>query len=81
MTREQVRLLRALEGCEVSLALRDGSSLEEVLLVSVSLGGGGTVWVFANGSDVFVPLHDVSDIWEPAGLRPTRTLEKSGRCA
>lgn len=66
MTREQVGLLQALQGRGVSLALRDGSCLEDAVLVSVSFDGAGTVWVFADGSDRFVPLPDVADVWEAA---------------
>lgn len=59
------------------LALRDGSSVEEVILVSVSFGGAGTLWVFANGSDVFVPfttyptsgaVHATARQGDPGGL-------------
>lgn len=61
MTREQRRGLRDLEGRLVHLALADGSRLDGVALVSA---GKSTVWVFANGEDLFVPVDSVVDAWE-----------------
>jgi hypothetical protein len=61
MTREQRRGLRDLEGQLVHLALADGSRLDDVALVSA---GKRSVWVFANGEDVFIPIDSVVDVWE-----------------
>ncbi len=61
MSREQRKGLRALEGRLVNLALANGSRLDDVALVSA---GKSTLWVFANGEDVFVPVETVVDVWE-----------------
>lgn len=66
MTREQRRGLRDLEGRLVHLALADGSRLDDVALVSA---GRSTLWVFANGEDVFVPVEGVVDAWEAKPYR------------
>lgn len=62
---EHIGRLRDLQGRRASLALRDGRCLEDVMLVSTGAAGGGSVWVFADGADVFVRLQDVIDAWEP----------------
>jgi hypothetical protein len=51
----------------VYLSLVDGSRLDDVALVSAR---SRTLWIFANGQDVFVPVADVVDVW-PA--RPVRS--------
>ena len=66
MTIERRRELRLLEGRGVHLALADGSRLDDVMLVS---GHGAKVWVFDNGSDVFVALADVIDFWAADRMR------------
>jgi len=60
MTAQQRRELRGLEGQSVHLALAGGSRLDDVSLVSARTS---TVWVFANGCDVFVAADDVIDFW------------------
>jgi hypothetical protein len=67
MTTEKRRELRSLEGSPVYLSLVDGSRLDDVALVSAR---SRTLWIFANGQDVFVPVADVVDVW-PA--RPVRS--------
>jgi hypothetical protein len=62
-------VLRELEGREVSLALVDGSRLDAVALVSAGRGRTPTVWLFAQGIDVFLPRRSVIAAWEP---RPAR---------
>jgi hypothetical protein len=62
-------VLRELEGREVSLALADGSRLDAATLVSAGRGGTPTVWLFAQGIDVFLPRRSVIAAWEP---RPAR---------
>jgi hypothetical protein len=64
-------VLRELEGREVSLALADGSRLDAVMLVSAGRGRSPTVWLFAQGIDVFVPRRSVIAAWEarPAHAR------------
>jgi hypothetical protein len=61
MTNDNASRLRALEGHHVSVALRDGSRIDDSQLVSA---GHRSVWLFSNRADVFVPLVDVVDVWE-----------------
>jgi hypothetical protein len=66
MTVERViHLIGHLEGRRVSLALTDGSRLDDCELVSARHGR-ATLWLFINGSDVFVPVRQVTDAWEAA---------------
>ncbi len=60
MTAERRRELRRLEGSGVSLALADGSRLDDVSLVS---SHGLSLWIFDGGEDVFVPIANVIDFW------------------
>jgi hypothetical protein len=64
MTKQNRGQLKELEGHRVSLALADGSRIDDCELVSVDRGRSGQLWVHANGSDAFVPLSKVSDVWE-----------------
>jgi hypothetical protein len=63
-----VQLVRYLEGRHVSVALADGSRIDDCELVS---GGHGIeqLWLYTNGADVFLPFEHVTDLWEvvPAG--------------
>ncbi len=65
MTEDQYTTLRRLEGREVSLALGDGSRIDAAALMSAGQDAGSTVWLFSNGSDLFIPASDVRDAWEP----------------
>lgn len=56
--------LQVFEGCQVSVALRDGTRIDDCQLVSAGRTGTKTLWLFTNGLDVFIPLADVTDIWE-----------------
>ena len=58
--------LHGLEGRQVSVALRDGTRIDDCQLVSAPRARTETVWLFSNGGDVFVGLADVVDIWEAA---------------
>ena len=53
------------EGRTVSLALVDGSRIDDCQLVSVCRSEAHTLWLFVNGSDVFVPLNQVLEVWDP----------------
>jgi hypothetical protein len=66
MTRERRNRFRALEGRTVSLALVDGTRLDDCQLVSAGRHGTGTLWLYGNGADRFVPLDAVVDLWESA---------------
>ena len=57
----QLRDLALLEGHRVSIALTDGSRIDDCQLV---FAGRDRVWVFVNGRDTFVNATTVSDFWE-----------------
>jgi hypothetical protein len=64
MTKKDRGQLKELEGHRVNLALADGSRIDDCELVSVGGVRRGHLWVHANGSDAFVPMSNVSDVWE-----------------
>ncbi len=55
--------LRDLEGRHVSVALADGSRIDDCELVSAHHRA-HTLWLYENGADIFVPLAAVTDLWE-----------------
>ena len=70
MTRDVAAKLVHLEGRRVSVAFTDGSRLDDCELVSTGHHGTRTVWLYANGTDVFASPEDVIDIWEVRPPRP-----------
>jgi hypothetical protein len=64
MTKHQLTGLRAMEGRRVSVALVNGSRLDDCTLVSAGRAGARTAWIYSNGMDVFLPLSYVADVWE-----------------
>lgn len=64
MTQRQLTHIRALEGRRVSLALADGSRVDDCQLISSGRPGTATVWVFANGTDHFFRRDHIVDCWE-----------------
>ena len=56
--------LRQWEGRQVSVALADGSRIDDCQLVSAGRYGARTLWLFSNGTDRFVALDDVTEVWE-----------------
>ena len=56
--------LHGLEGRQVSLALCDGSRIDDCQLVAAPRAGTATLWLFSNGDDLFVSSGDVVDVWE-----------------
>lgn len=56
--------LQLLEGQQVSVALRDGARIDDCQLVSAGRATTSTLWLFSNGTDLFVSLGDVIDVWE-----------------
>jgi hypothetical protein len=58
--------LRQWEGRQVSVALADGSRIDDCQLVSAGRCAAGTLWLFTNGVDLFVALDDVTAVWEAA---------------
>ncbi|MDQ1489336.1 MAG: hypothetical protein QOJ23_1850 [Actinomycetota bacterium] len=71
MRTDRITQLRILEGHQVSLALADGSRIDDSQLVSAGRSRVPTIWIFVNGTDTFVPLGDVVDVWETAAHRST----------
>ncbi len=58
--------LHVLEGRQVSVALSNGSRIDDCQLVSAPRARTETVWLFSNGDDLFVSVADVLDVWEVA---------------
>jgi len=52
------------EGRQVSVALRNGSRIDDCQLISAGRVETGTLWLFSNGMDVFVSIAQVLDVWE-----------------
>ena len=61
--------LRQWEGRQASIALADGSRIDDCQLVSAGRHGAETLWLFTNGADLFVSLSDVTAVWEAGGCR------------
>lgn len=65
MTNDRLtELTRHLEGHRVSVALTDGSRIDDCELVSGSRHGVQSLWLYSNGADTFVALGHVTDVWE-----------------
>ncbi len=60
MTAQKRRELHRFEGLNVSIALADGSRLDDVTLSSARRA---TLWVFACGEDRFIPVAQVIEAW------------------
>ena len=56
--------LRHLEGRRVGLVLNDGSRILDAQLISAGRPGLTSVWVLVDGTDNFIPVMDVSEVWE-----------------
>lgn len=65
-------LSKYLEGRRVSVTLTDGSRIDDCELVSAGHHGVQSLWLFTNGADTFVPLVDVTDLWEVLPPGPGR---------
>lgn len=72
MSRKRMSELRLLEGRQVSVALADGSRIDDCQLVSVGRYGVETIWIFSNGTDRFIPMAEVTDCWEALPERRRR---------
>ena len=66
MTSQKLQLF---EGRQVSVALQDGNRIDDCQLVSAGRSKTATLWLFTNGTDLFVPQSDVIDIWEMPARR------------
>jgi hypothetical protein len=60
---------KSLEGRRVSVALRDGSRIDDCQLVSAGRRSFQRLWLFVNGIDAFLWPADVVAVWE----YPSRT--------
>ena len=56
--------LRHLEGRRVGLVLNDGSRIVDAQLISAGRPGLSSVWVLIDGTDSFIPVLAVSEVWE-----------------
>ena len=56
--------LRALQGQRVTVALRNGTRIDDARLVSACSGRRQSLWLFDNGADRFVALDDVLELWD-----------------
>jgi hypothetical protein len=68
--------LAELEGRQVSVALDDGSRLDDCHLMSAGRKGAPSLWLVAGGDDLFIPLGRVVDVWEapdPSPCPPSKT--------
>ena len=62
---EQIhQTLRHLEGRRVSLVLNDGSQILDVQLISAGRPGLSSVWILIDGTDNFIPVLTVAEVWE-----------------
>jgi hypothetical protein len=61
---QAAELSEYLEGRRVSVALVDGSRIDDCELVSAGHHGAKSLWLYTNGADIFVSLADVTDLWE-----------------
>jgi hypothetical protein len=50
--------------------LADGSRIDDCQLVSTGRNRVGTLWVYTNGMDAFLPHDNVVDLWETVTSRP-----------
>lgn len=58
--------LRHLEGRRVNLVLDDGSRIVDAQLISAGRPGLSSVWVLVDGTDSFIPVLTVTEVWETA---------------
>ena len=70
MNRKSLAHLRSLEGCQVSVALSDGSRLDDCQLVSAGRKEFQRLWLFVNGMDTFLSPFSVVAVWEAQSHRP-----------
>ncbi len=69
---EQIHLtLRHLEGRRVGLVLNDGSRIVDAQLISAGRPGLTSVWILVDGSDNFIPVMTVTEVWEIPPATPS----------
>ena len=65
MAVEQIhQMLRHLEGRHVGLVLSDGSRILDAQLISAGRPGLSSVWILIDGTDNFIPVMTVTEVWE-----------------
>jgi len=70
---EQIHLtLRHLEGRRVGLLLNDGTRIVEAQLISAGRPGLTSVWILIDGSDSFIPVLTVTEVWEIPQANPSQ---------
>jgi hypothetical protein len=70
---EQIhQALRHLEGRQVGLVLTDGSHILDAQLISAGRPGLSSVWILIDGTDNFVPLLAVTQVWEISAATPVQ---------
>lgn len=68
--------LRELEGRQVSLALVDGSRIDDAALVSTGRGATTTLWIYTNRADTFIPMSQIVEVWECGGTASGRQVRR-----
>jgi hypothetical protein len=63
---QRIEEFRRLEGQQVSMALADGSRIDDCSLVSAGRGPAKTIWVYVNGIDAFLQPAHVVAVWAAA---------------
>jgi len=70
---EQIhQTLRHLEGRQVGLVLSDGSRILDAQLISAGRPGLSSVWILIDGTDNFIPLLAVAQVWEITAATPVQ---------
>ena len=64
--------LRHLEGRQVVLVLTDGTRLLDAQLISAGRPGLSSVWILIDGTDNFIPVTAVREVWENAPATPVQ---------
>ena len=64
------RRIGCLEGRHVRITLADGSRIVDCELVSAGHHGVESLWLCADGADMFVPIVEVTDVREAVASAP-----------
>ena len=68
---EQIpQTLRHLEGRQVEIVLTDGSRIVYAQLISAGRPGLSSVWILIDGTDSFIPVMTVTEVWEISPAKP-----------
>ena len=70
---EQIhQTLRHLEGRQVCLVLTDGSRILDAQLISAGRPGLSSAWILIDGTDNFIPVLTVTQVWEITPATPVQ---------